>query len=289
VSSATRVDPGTRVVDAWINPNLAPVAAVWSTSEHPRDVATRVFDAHDRIGTGGPISETLDEMDSAGVAAGILTSMKEFSPFPDVMQFHEVVAELVAENPDRLIAAGGVDPSAGVMQSVRMAHRLVTDLDFRAIRVMPSMVGAPPNDRIYYPLYAACCELEVPVTLNVGLPGPRVPGEHQRPIHVEEVCLAFPELTVVMTHLGWPWHLEAIGLLLKYPNLYLMTSAWAPRHYPSELVDFMGSRGAGRIMFATDYPLLSFRRCVQEAAALPLSGSSAAAFFHETAEEVFEW
>ncbi|MFQ5516240.1 MAG: amidohydrolase family protein [Acidimicrobiia bacterium] len=281
--------PPRRVLDAWVNPNVPAVADVWRTQQHPHDVASRLFGAEGHIGEGRPISETLGEMDAAGVSAGLLTSMKEFSPFSDVMQFHELVAEIVAGNPERFIAAGGVDPSQGVMPAVRMARRLVDELGFRAVRVMPSMVGAPPNDPMYYPLYAACDELGVPVTINVGLPGPRVPGEYQRPLHVEAVCAAFPELTVVMTHLGWPWHLEVIGLLLKYENLYLMTSAWAPRHYPVELVEYMRTRGTGRVMFATDYPLLSFARCVQEAANLQLPTAAAEAFFHGTAEKVFRW
>jgi uncharacterized protein len=284
-SRSTRV-----IIDAWINPNIPQVAEVWHSRRHPSDVASRVFNAQGRIGEGEPIEQTLAAMDGAGVTRGVLSSMKEYSPYLDVMEFHELVAQLVADHPDRFIAAGGVDPARdGVMAAVRMAERLVTELDFRAIKVMPSIVGSPPDDRMYYPLYAKCCELDVPITINVGFPGPRTPAEPQRPLHLDEVCRTFPELTVVMTHVGWPWHLEAIALLLKYERCHLMTSAWAPRHYPSELVHHIATRGRGRVLFATDYPLLPLDRCVEEALALALPTDAAGAFLHGTAEEVFRW
>lgn len=287
----TRPDHGDRpnVIDAWINPNPAVVAEVWHTQTHPRDVASRIFAAGEQIGQGHAIEQTLAEMDAAGVSAGVLSSMKEYSPYEDLMKFHQLTAELVAQFPDRFIAAGGVSPAEGVMEASRMAERLVKELDFRAIKVMPSIVGAPPDDRMYYPLYAKCCELGVPITVNVGFPGPRTPAEPHRPIHLDEVCRTFPELTVVMTHLGWPWHLEVIALLLKYEQLFLMTSAWAPRYYPAELVQFMATRGQGRVMFATDYPLLPFGRCVREALELNLPPEALESFLHGTAEKVFRW
>ncbi|MCZ7526499.1 MAG: amidohydrolase family protein [Acidimicrobiia bacterium] len=215
--------------------------------------------------------------------------MREYSPFEDLWRFHELVAEIVEEHPGRFVGAGGVNPAESVTGATRMARRMVEELGFRAVKVMPSMVGAPPDDRMYYPLYAKCCELDVPITVNVGLPGPRTPADPQRPLHLDEVCRTFPDLKVVMTHLGWPWHLEVIGLLLKYEHLYLMTSAWAPRHYPAEVVHHAATRGVGKIMFATDYPLLSFERCVREALDLGLPPHAAEAFFHTTAEEVFQW
>lgn len=277
------------VVDAWVNANLPPMAQVWHSREHPKDVATRLFAASDRIGEGQPIEQTTAEMEAAGVTRGVLSSMREYSPYEDVHEFHELVAEAVASSGGRFIAAGGVSPSEGVTAAPRLARRLVEELDFRAIKVMPSSEGRPPDDRMYYPLYWTCCELGVPLTVNVGIPGPRMPADPQRPLYLDEVCRTFPELTVVMTHVGWPWHEEAIGLMLKYERLYLMTSAWAPKHYPSELVRYMATRGRGKVMFATDYPLLSFERCVSEARRLDLPDDAADAFFSGTAEAVFRW
>lgn len=277
------------IIDAWVNPNFPEVAAVWSSQTHPTRVASHLFHAHDRIGAGETIEETASAMDVAGVDGGVLSSMKEYSPFPDVLQFHELVAEAAASRPDRFVTAGGLDPRDGLVACNRMARRLVEDLGFRALKIMPASVGLPADDRCFYPLYATCCELGVPITVNVGMPGAQMAAAPAQPVHLDEVCRTFPELTIVMTHVGFPWHLEVIGMLVRYEQTYLMTSAWSPRHYPPEIVHHIATRGKGRVMFATDYPLLGFDRCVREAQALELPADAAEAFFHTTAEKVFQW
>ena len=91
----------------------------------------------------------------------------------------------------------------------------------------------PPSDAVYYPLYTKCCELELPLCMNTGLPGPPIPGEVQNPIHLDRVCVRFPELKLCMMHGADPWWDVAIRLMIKYANLRLMTSAWSPRHLPA--------------------------------------------------------
>jgi len=109
----------------------------------------------------------------------------------------------------------------------------------------------PYNDKVYYPVYTKCIELDVPVRMTVGIPGPRVPGEVQNPIYLDEVCWFFPELKIAMSHGGEPWVFTCVKLMLKWPNLYYMTSAFAPRHYPPEIIQYMNTRGSDKIMFAT--------------------------------------
>src|SRR5204862_232136 len=98
-------------------------------------------------------------------------------------------------------------------------------------------------------------------------------------LYLDEVCLFYPELKLVMAHGADPWWGEAIRLLLKYPNLYMMTSAYAPKYLPPELIHFMNTRGAHKVLFASDHPFLSFERCLAEAgcAATARSASSAPA------------
>ena len=93
--------------------------------------------------------------------------------------------------------------------------------------------------------------------MNTGLPGPPIPGEVQNPIHLDRVCVRFPELKLCMMHGADPWWDVAIRLMIKYANLRLMTSAWSPRHLPESLLHFMRTRGKGRVMFASDSPVLS--------------------------------
>ena len=111
-------------------------------------------------------------------------------------------------------------------------RRMVEDYSFKAIRVVPQVIELPPDYRDYYPAYSAAVDLDVPITVNVGMPGPLRPAEVQRPLSLDRVCLDFPELVVVATHMGHPWHEELLSMMVRHQNLYLMTSAWAPRYSP---------------------------------------------------------
>ena len=129
----------------------------------------------------------------------------------------------------------------------------------------------------------------VPVSVNTGIPGPPMPAEPQRPLYLDEVCLFFPELVLIMAHGADPWWGEAIRLMLKYPNLYMMTSAYAPKYLPPELIQFMNTRGQGKILFASDHPVLSFERCLSEAAELPLRDGVLEKYLRGNALSVFRW
>ena len=96
--------------------------------------------------------------------------------------------------------------------------------------------------------------------MTVGLPGPRVPGEIQNPIYLDEPLWFFPELKVVMMHGGEPWEAMCVKLMLKWPNLYYMTSGFAPKHYPKAVMYYANTRGADRVMYSGYYPGLSYER-----------------------------
>jgi len=122
-------------------------------------------------------------------------------------------------------------------------------------RVTPFMINLAPDDRVYYPVYAKCVELDLPICVCVGVPGPRLPMAPQRVDLIDEVCWFFPELKFVMRHGAEPWTDLAIKLMLKYPNLSYMTSAFAPRHYPRDVVEFANTRGADQVMYAGYFPM----------------------------------
>jgi predicted TIM-barrel fold metal-dependent hydrolase len=109
----------------------------------------------------------------------------------------------------------------------------------------------------------------VPVGLNVGFPGPRVPSKYQDPLAVDDVAAFFPELTIILQHGGEPWVETCVKLMVKWPNIHYMTSAIAPKHIPAAIIDYANTRGGDRVMFASDYPLLTHDRCMNEVRALP--------------------
>ena len=211
------------------------------------------------------LNELLDEMDEMGVERAVLmTNMGRSS---------ERVLSFVEQRPDRFNLGLGGHNLLRPMENLRNLEAFVANHPVAYCSVGPSFWGDgmyPPSDAVYYPLYTKCCELELPLCINTGLPGPPLPGEAQNPIHLDRVCVRFPELKLCMIHGAEPWWEIAIRLMIKYPNTRLMTSAWSPKYLPESLLHFMRTRGKRRIMFASDYPVLSFERTLKEAASLDL-------------------
>jgi len=207
----------------------------------------------------------LDDMDSHGVERAILLS--------NLAVEGDRGRRYAAERPDRFaLGVGGLNLLRPV-KSLRKLEAFVKDNPVAYVSVGPSFWGDgmyPPTDAVYYPLYAKCCELDLPLCMNAGIPGPPLPADVQNPIHLDRVCIRFPELKLCMIHGADPWWDVAIRLMLKYRNLRLMTSAWSPKRLPESLLHYMRTRGKDRIIFASDYPVLSFERTLGEAAKLDL-------------------
>lgn len=144
-----------------------------------------------------------------------------------------------------------------------------------AVGVFPSYLRTDIDDRLLYPIYAACCEAGVPARVNVGIVGPQWSSTHQDPMRLERILLDFPDLVVLGAHMGHPWERLVMRLIMKFPNLHLLTSAYRPKYFDPELVRFMdSSRGRGRIMFASDFPMLPVELAVADAHALGLRDES---------------
>jgi predicted TIM-barrel fold metal-dependent hydrolase len=124
---------------------------------------------------------------------------------------NDFVAAIVREHPDRFAGIASVDLYRP-MDAIRELRRCVRELGFKGLRIVQWLWNLPPNDRRYYPLYAECCELDIPVALQVGHTGPLCPSDPGRPIpYVDEVALEFPELRIVGGHVGYPWTTEMIA------------------------------------------------------------------------------
>jgi uncharacterized protein len=228
------------------------------------------------------LGELLDEMDEQGVErVVIMTNMGRMS---------ERALSFVDARPERFSLGLGGHDLLKPMQNLRRLEGFVRDHPITYAVVAPSFWGDgmyAPDDAVYFPLYTKCCELDLPMCINTGLPGPPLPGEVQNPIHLDRVCVRFPELKLCMMHGADPWWDVAIRLMIKYANLRLATSAWSPRHLPASLLHFMSTRGKNRIMFASDSPVLSITRCIKEAAALDLAPDVLDAYLYGNAQAFF--
>ncbi|WP_309224747.1 amidohydrolase family protein [Mycolicibacterium sp. CBMA 234] len=254
------------VVDAWINPNLG------GPLTDGNDVSYLFPELGERLERGTTLEQLIDEMDEAGVAQAVLCS--GYSGTGDLDW------ALAARNkyPDRFRLSHVIDPREG-MKAVRLAEELVRSEDYRLIRMLGLQTRLAYNDAAYYPVYAKCVELGVPVGLNVGFPGPQVPSKYQDPLAVDDVAAFFPELTIILQHGGEPWVDTCVKLMVKWPGIHYMTSAIAPKHIPPAIIAYANTRGADRVMFASDYPLLTHERCVRELRELPFRDSERFAKF----------
>ena len=268
----------TRAIDCLVNVGFA-------DELHP-DWMVRVkedyFKGDDSFFQSPELPELLENMDANGVSRAVL--MTRIGDVDDRAQRY------AAAEPDRFaLAVGGLN-LLKPMKALRGLESFVRDNPVAYTVVGPSFWGDamyPPGDAVYYPLYTKCCELDLPLCMNTGLPGPPIPGEVQNPIHLDRVCVRFPELRLCMIHGADPWWDVAIRLMLKYRNLRLMTSAWSPKRLPEALLHFMRTRGTDRILFASDFPVLSMERCLGEAAALDLPDDVRSAWLHDNAEAFF--
>jgi predicted TIM-barrel fold metal-dependent hydrolase len=231
-----------------------------------------------------PLGVTLDAMKEADVGLGLVAAW--WAPQGDLISNDEV-ASFVAEAPDRLAGVASVDLSRP-MHGVRELRRCVRQLGFRALRIVPWLWGWPPDDRRYYPLYAECIELDVPFCLQVGHTGPLLTSETGRPIpYLENVLLEFPELRVVAGHIGAPWTQEILSLATKFENLWIDTSAYKASRYPADFVGFMRGRGSRKVMFGTNYPMLTPSACLEGLDGLELDDEARRRFLAGNALEVF--
>ncbi|MFN3458371.1 MAG: amidohydrolase family protein [Novosphingobium sp.] len=191
--------------------------------------------------------------------------------------------------PDRFFFDLPVNPNNGT-EEVRRIKRIHAEVGLSAVSVFPS--GTLPqvaiNHKYMWPIYSACEELGLPILLNVGIPGPRIPMETQKVEHLDEVCWFFPELKVVMRHGAEPWEALAVKLMLKWPNLYYSTSAFAPKHYPKAIIDYANTRGADKVIYAGYFPMgLSLDRIMSDMQNVPFKDEVWPKFLRENAMKVF--
>jgi predicted TIM-barrel fold metal-dependent hydrolase len=256
-------------IDAWASYISPEGAKLWS------DDYLHIFRKYRSprvIFEGMAIEQMIDEMDAAGVDRCILSAFyhKDTAVFSN-----EDVAAYVDKYPDRFTGAGTVNVLRKPMDVAREVEHMVRELNLCAIRLEPYMYGdgtqgLAPTDKHYWPVYIKCIELGVPVCIQVGHTGPTLPSECGRPIYLDEVALAFPELVIVGCHLGQPWHEEMMILAWKHPNVYVETSARTPKHWPPEFASFVRGHGQDKVLWATDYPLLNFERTLAELEAMDL-------------------
>jgi predicted TIM-barrel fold metal-dependent hydrolase len=227
-----------------------------------------------------PVAATLGEMDHFNIERAMLGISFERS----------TSLRAIEEHPDRFFGSYEVNPNKG-MAGVRDLVKAYETLGIKAATAFPAGMTpqVPINDKRFYPIYAKCIELDIPICITTGVPGPRVPMLCQKTELLDEVCWFFPELKVVMRHGAEPWDALAVKLMLKWPNLYYSTSAFAPKYYPQSIIDYANTRGADKVMYAGYFPMgLSLERIFSELPHVGLKDDVWPKFLRENALRVFD-
>jgi predicted TIM-barrel fold metal-dependent hydrolase len=229
-------------------------------------------------GAKDPVALTLKEMDRYGVETAVVAVGTEVS--------HQALKT----HPDRFVAQGNVNPNKG-MEGIRQMVRLHGEYNLCSFAVFPA--GANPQvgigDPLMYPIYAKCVELDVPIFVCAGVPGPRVPMWPQDVSLIDRVMYDFPELVFITRHGCEPWEELAVKLMLKWPNLYYSTSAFAPKHYPKAIIDYANSRGSDKIIYGGYFPMgLSLERIMSDMRNVPFNDAVWPKFLRENARKVLK-
>lgn len=209
---------------------------------------------------GGSLDDLVDKMDNAGVGKAFIPSLK-FGNHNHSAAVVDIPVESVQDAceayPNRFEGVFGIDPKTG-MEGVRALEQAVTDHGFIGAMAIPYGFGIRPNHRRYYPFYAKCAELGVPVSIQAGHTAVKMSNDYGRPQHLEDICLEFPELDVIALNIGWPWTQEIIAQVWTYPNLYLATTGHAPKYWEGELINFIRNRGQDKVIWGTNHPFILF-------------------------------
>ncbi len=216
------------------------------------------------------VADLAERYRAAGMAAVVFT-VDATSGTGHPALSSEDIATQAAEHADVLIPFGSVDPRQG-SEAVERARRLVDEHGVRGFKFHPSLQAFSPDDEAFYPLWAAIEELGVPALfhtgqngIGAGLPGGRgIKLRYSNPILLDDVAADFPGLTVILAHPSVPWQGEAISMATHKANVFIDLSGWRPKYFPPELVRAAGGMLRSKVLFGTDYPLITPERWLED-------------------------
>lgn len=238
----------------------------------------------------------LAELDRAGIRRTMITGFDELMTCGKTFIPNELVAAIAERNPGRFIPFAGADVMGGGKALAGLEY-WVSERGFRGLSLRPFMIKRPASDPAYYPFYAKCAELGIPVSVHTSANWTRTnPNDLGHPRHLEQVACHFPELVLIMSHGGYPWVLEACLAAWKHPNVYLELAAHRPRYFAApgagwdSLMRFGQTTIAEKVLYGTGAFLISrpYTELVGEMRSLPLSPAIAERWLWRNAAELLE-
>ena len=218
---------------------------------------------------GVEIEDYLRKMDRAGIERSLLIAhrcgdlnIKGSFEIP-----YKYVHDICEKYPDRFSGLAGIDTTKGMAQ-LQELEQAINEFNFVGAHWYPHWFGVLPNAPQIYPIYAKCCELDIPIMMQVGqnliYSRDRKLASVAQPILLDQVAIDFPELVLIGIHMGVPWTDEMIAMCWKHENVYVAGDAYAPKHWPKAYVHYANSYGRHKVLFGSDWPAIDPERAVNE-------------------------
>lgn len=246
----------------------------------------------DEMRGGVSIADYLAKMDRAGIQRSLLVAVRagDLAVKGSFEIPYERVHEICGEHPERFSGLAGLDPFRG-MAGLAELESAVRQMGFVGAHLYPHWFGLAPDHAKYYPYYAKCCELDIPIMMQVGhnliySRSRRLPSVG-RPICLDQVAIDFPELKLLGIHIGVPWTEEMISMAWKHENVFIGVDAHAPKHWPAAIVNYLNTYGRHKVLFGTDWPVIDPERAVREIDDLDIRADAKPLLMRENALRVF--
>jgi uncharacterized protein len=250
---------------------------------HYLDSVERYFGTRPQPTTVEELLALYSQLDLVGVLLGWDAQGREID--------NAELARICSASDGRMIGFGSVDP--GRPDALERLARFPS-LGLRGLKLHPTLQGFDPGEDRFEPFFDAAAELGLIVLTHAGTSGLGAgePGgqglriDLAQPLAFDRIAARHPGMPIVLAHVGWPWHLEALAMALHKSNVYLDISGWKYRYLPEDVRREMPRRLRAQFLFGSDYPMFDPSACLEEFARLQLPDDVAAAVLRDNAREL---
>lgn len=276
-------------IDYWCNAFTPDRRALWDAMIAAQGIPLKV--RRDESDSFAAPADLVKRMDELGIATLVIPTCQlpahaEENAFEAIAARPDELSKWSSQHPGRFAGSWSVDPEHGMAGVSEAAHRL-DDPSIVALHIHTHSFDRPLDHADYYPYYALATERDVPVIMQVGASGGRMPSECGRPMTADRPALYFPDTRFVLSHTGWPWEREAISMALRLSNVYLGTATQPPKHWPAELEQFLRGPGRRKLIFGSGFPVCGHRHFLGQVDDLGLAPEPRRWLVEDNARDVF--